>query len=209
MAGVSGVASTGNVAPGKRKFVIALTLIIALAFAVWLIMSFSAPARVIKHKITLAAVALVKSPWEEKADDWEKMVDAPIPLLESAGAEVDGKIYVFGGIERPSLFGLKGGAAVYVYDPETDSWTQNADMPTAVTHAMAAVDGHKIWFAGGWLGSRTGGFDGTQDVWVYDTESDLWRKGPPVPRAIASGALVRHDRRLHFFGGFLGKTANA
>ena len=205
MAGVNGVASTDNVAPGKRKFVVALALIIVLAFAVWLTTSFSAPARVIKHKITLAAVALVKSPWEEKADDWKKMADAPIPLLESAGAVVDGRIYVFGGIERTSLFGLKGGSAVYVYNPKTDSWTRNADMPTAVTHVMAAVDGHKIWFAGGWLGSRTGGFDGTQDVWVYDTRGDLWQQGPPLPRALASGALVRHGRRLHFIGGFLGE----
>ena len=205
MAGVNGVASTDNVAPGKTKFVVALALTIVLAFAVWLTMSFSAPARVIKHKITLAAIALVKSPWEEKADDWEKMADAPVALLESAGTVVDGRIYVFGGIERSSHFGLKGGSAIYVYDPKTGSWTRNADMPTAVTHVMAAVDGQKIWFAGGWLGSRSGGFDGTRDVWVYDTGSDLWQQGPPLPRAIASGALVRHDRRLHFFGGFLGE----
>ncbi len=197
--------STINIAQGKITYVIAFLLIIALAFAAWLTISFSAPARIIKHKITLAAVALVKSPWEEKADDWERMAAAPVPLLESAGAAVGGKIYVLGGIERTSLFGLKGGSAVYVYDPETDSWGQNADMPSAVTHAVAAVDGHKIWLAGGWLGSRAGGFEGTRDVWAYDTGSDLWEQGPPLPRAIASGALVRHERRLHFFGGFLGE----
>lgn len=194
-----------DAATGKRKYVAVFLLIVAAAFAVWLALSFSAPARIIKHKITLAAVALVKSPWEKKADDWEKMADAPVALLESAGALVNGRIYVFGGIERPSLFGLKGGTAVYVYDPDTDSWTQNADMPTGVTHVMAAVDGYEVWFAGGWLGSRSGGFDGTRDVWVYDTRSDLWRRGPPLPQAIASGALVRHDRKLHFFGGFLGE----
>ena len=197
--------STNNIAQGKIKYVAAFLLIVAVAFAAWLSISFSAPARIIKHKITLAVVALVKSPWEEKAGDWEKRADAPVALLESAGTVVDGRLYVFGGIERPSMFGLKGGSAVYVYDPRTDSWGRNADMPTAVTHAMAAVDGHNIWFAGGWLGSRSGGFDGTRDVWVYDTSSDLWQQGPPLPRAIASGALVRHDRRLHFFGGFLGE----
>lgn len=194
-----------DAAAGKRKHVAMFLLIVAAAFAVWLALSFSAPARIIKHKITLAAVALVKSPWEKKADDWEKMADAPVALLESAGAVVDGRIYVFGGIERTSRFGLKGGTAVYVYDPGTDSWTQNADMPTGVTHVVAAVDGYEVWFAGGWLGSRSGGFDGTREVWVYDTRSDLWRRGPPLPRAIASGALVRHDRWLHFFGGFLGE----
>ena len=141
MAGVSRVASTGNVAPGKRKFVVALALIIALAFAVWLTMSFSAPARVITHKITLAAVALVKSPWEEKADDWKKMADAPIALLESAGAEVDGRIYVFGGIERTSLFGLKGGSAVFVYDPKTDSWTRNC----RYAHCRYPCHGSRRW----------------------------------------------------------------
>lgn len=205
MADASGTVSTGTVTAGKRKLVVAFALIIVLAFTVWLATSFSAPARIIKHKITLAAVALVKSPWEEKADDWEKMADAPVALLESAGTVVGGRIYVFGGIERPSRFGLKGSASIYVYDPKTDNWAQNADMPAGITHVMAAVDGPRIWFAGGWLGSRSGGFEGTRDVWVYDTANDSWRHGPPLPRAVASGALVRHERRLHFFGGFLGE----
>ena len=205
MASVTEAPDTNNIAPGKRKFVVVLSLIIALTLAIWVTMSMSPPARIIKHKLTLVAIAVIKSPWEEKAVDWEKMTDAPIPLLESAGTIVNGKIYVFGGIERPSLFDLIGGTAIYVYDPKTDSWSQNADMPTGVTHIKAAVDGNKVWFAGGWLGSRAGGFISTQDVWIYDTVGDNWHKGPALPRAIASGALVRHDRKLHFFGGFLGE----
>ena len=78
-------------------------------------------------------------------------------LLESAGAVVDGRIYVFGGIERTSLFGLKGGTAVYVYDPGTDSWTQNADMPTGVTHVVAAVDGYEYGLrVAGWEVAQAG-----------------------------------------------------
>jgi hypothetical protein len=205
MASVTEASDTDNARSGKGKIVLVFTLIIALTLALWLTMSMSPPARIIKHKLALATIALVKSPWEEKADDWENMTDAPLVLLESAGAIVDEKIYVFGGIERPSLFSLKGGTAIYVYDPKTDSWTQNADMPTGVTHVNTAVDGQVIWFAGGWIGSRAGGFDGTTDVWAYDTLADNWLKGPPLPRAIASGALVRHERQLHFFGGFLGE----
>ena len=205
MTSVTEATNSNNVAPGKTKIIVLLFLVIALPMAIWLTVSDSPPARIVKHKMTLGLVALVKSPWEEKASDWERMTDAPIPLLESAGALVNNKIYVFGGIERPSLFDLKGGTAIYVYDPRTDSWAQNADMPTGVTHVKAAVDGDKIWFAGGWIGSRAGGFDGTTDVWAYDTVSDQWQKGPPLPRAIASGALVRHQRNLHFFGGFLGE----
>ena len=148
MVSVTEAKGTNNLGPGNRKFVVLLSLIIAFSLAIWLTVSMSPPARIIKHKITLAVVALIKSPGEERASDWEKMTDAPIPLLESAGAIVDDKIYVFGGIERPSLFSLIGGTAIYVYDPKTDSWTQNADMPTGVTHIKSAVDGQKVWFAG-------------------------------------------------------------
>ena len=174
-------------------------------FAVWLTLSQSPQARIVKHKMSLTVIALVKTPRERPATDWREVAPAPVPLLEAAGASVDGKIYVFGGIERPSLFELIGSTKVHVYDPETDAWSRGADMPSGLTHVVPAVDGHEVWFAGGWSGSRAGGFEATHDVWIYDTIGENWRKGPPIPDQIASGGLVRRGRRLHFFGGFLGE----
>ena len=199
---VPAIASAENQTTGKRN--VAIIIILVVVFAAWMTFSQTPQARILKHKFGLAVAALVKGPFEPAADDWEPVAPAPMALLESAGTIVDGKFYVFGGIARPTTFSLVGTTTVYRFDPGENSWTQRADMPAGLTHVLPAVDGNDIWLAGGWFGSRAGGFTGTNEVWIYNTAADTWRQGPSLPEKIASAGLARVGRSLHFFGGFLG-----
>ena len=73
-------------------------------------------------------------------------------------------------------------------------------MPVAITHLNPAVDGTAIWFAGGFLGNHPG--PTSNAVWRYDTVTDQWSAGPPLPAARGGGGLVRVGRRLHYIGGY-------
>jgi Kelch motif/Galactose oxidase, central domain len=135
-------------------------------------------------------------------DAWNAAAPSPIPLFESPSAVVAGKLYTFGGFSehRPAEKLLVATNQAHVYDPGTDRWTRLADMPTPVTHLNPAVDGSAIWFAGGFQGNHPG--PAITDVWKYDTESDRWSPGPPLPEARGGGGLVRVGRTLHYFGGY-------
>lgn len=131
---------------------------------------------------------------------WRKVSDAPYTHIEGGGAVVDGKLYALSGyannvhIPEPR---------VDVYNIETDTWetafNPRRPMPVAITHNQSVAVDQYIWMVGGFLGPSGG--PPTDQVWKYDTVFDKWYEGPSLPEPRASGALVRHGRTLHYFGG--------
>jgi N-acetylneuraminic acid mutarotase len=128
--------------------------------------------------------------------EWKKGAPAPFARVESPAAVVEGKLYLFGGFTEE----LQASNQVDVYDPVSDSWTRQKDMPTRVTHLNAAIDGKSIWFAGGFKGKHPGPV--TDELWKYDVALDTWASGPPLPEPRAGGGLAVVDRKLHYFGGY-------
>jgi N-acetylneuraminic acid mutarotase len=133
---------------------------------------------------------------------WSELPDAPIPRFEAASAVVDDRLFLFTGYraQDPLRDLLIATEQVHVFEPSTGSWTRRADAPYPVTHWNAAVDGTDIWFAGGFEGNHPG--KPLRQVWKYDTLSDTWTSGPPLPEARGGGALVRVGRSLHYIGGY-------
>ena len=111
---------------------------------------------------------------------------------------IGGRLYVLGGFVNP---GLQATTRVDVYDPVLDAWSSAANMPVKITHEGAALDGTKLWIAGGFQGDNPG--FAVADVRIYDSVADAWSSGPPLPSPRAGGPLVRFDRELHYFGGVL------
>ena len=131
---------------------------------------------------------------------WTKVASSPIWRCEAQKGVVDGKLFVFGGFVE----GMSGAVTRSdVYDPATNQWATIADLPTRVTHAATAVDGHKVFLAGGWVSWGMLGQQeyGTRDVWVYDVASNSYSKGPSLPEPRGAGAMVKLDRTLHFMSG--------
>jgi len=78
---------------------------------------------------------------------WTRKADMPTARTCSGAAAVNGKIYVIGG--GRSWFDSTPPAAVYMYDPATDTWETKADMPTQrVVLETVTLDG-KIYAIGG------------------------------------------------------------
>eukprot|EP00964_Phaeocystis_antarctica_P014878 scaffold8219_cov58-Phaeocystis_antarctica.AAC.2 len=94
------------------------------------------------------------------------MPQVPQGLYGHAATAMSGKIYVTGGGNQEDTFN-----AVYVYDPQTDAWTQLASMNVARRVHAAAEVGGKLYVFGG------NGSDGARlrTSEVYDpTHSDSW-----------------------------------
>jgi hypothetical protein len=89
---------------------------------------------------------------------------------------------------------------VDVYDPASDSWTRQKDMPTRLTHLNPAIDGNTIWLAGGFKGKHPGPV--RDEVWKYDIALDAWTAGPPLPEPRTGGGLAVVERKLFYFGGY-------
>lgn len=140
--------------------------------------------------------------------NWTSEVSATEAASESLSAVVDGKFYVFGGFNTND-FVSSTSQRVSFYDPATNTWERLANMPTQLTHSPTVVDGHDIYFIGGYDGLHPNNF-ATTAVWRYDTLSDTWHSFTPLPVPKGAGAGVLLGREIHFFGGMnLDRTINS
>ena len=136
---------------------------------------------------------------------WSTKAAAPSLRAEAMGAEVNGKVYAFGGYVDRTYHPI---ARVDVYDVASNSWSRLSDMPFgALTHAGTTTDGNFVYLAGGYPGDPNHGQTfSTTNVWRYDTTNDSWTKMPSLPEGQGAGTLVDVDHVLYFFGGADPKT---
>lgn len=100
----------------------------------------------------------------------------PTPREHLATAVMDGMLYVIGGRRRDHI----NMAVVEAYDPETDTWTRKADLPSARGgHAAATLGGH-IHVAGG---EDIGAGEVFAEHWLYDLRAGRWKRAPNMPTA--------------------------
>ena len=130
---------------------------------------------------------------------WEQIAPSPIQRAEALTATIDNKLFVFGGFQGSAGPVVRSD----VYDPITEEWTRIADMPRRLTHAGVAVDGRHVYVAGGYIGTGPGFQQqfGTEEVWRYHVDLQVWTRMPDLPAQLASGGLVVVGRELHYFGG--------
>ncbi len=126
---------------------------------------------------------------------WRELPEMPVGKWEAATALIEGKLYLFGGYAR----GVRSSRSVHYFDPGDGSWTRIQDMPSAVSHLNAVVDGRAVWFAGGFKDGYKG--HAIAEVWNYDIDKDRFTAAPLLPEPRAGGGLARVGRRLHYLGG--------
>ncbi|KZL67292.1 kelch repeat-containing protein [Colletotrichum tofieldiae] len=149
-----------------------------------------------------------------KSNAWRTVAPLPRAMNHVNTAVVDGKVYVFGGLDDggPQQMTLNGVGDSWVYDPEMDSWTPLPSVPD-VPRGMAAMGVHdgKVFLAGGFtaLGMRgQGPHASVADVSVFDTKTSKWltdllpanARNLPAPRDHAGYAVV--DSKMYVIGGY-------
>ncbi len=134
----------------------------------------------------------------DQASGWIAAANMPNPRNHLSGAAVNGLIYAIGG-----QFGHDGGVQdqqfLDVYDPQTDSWTAKADLPSKRSHFEPGtmVHNEKIIIVGG----RRGNFF-FDDVTEYDPATDTWSELCELPTTLlAPAAKVFGDQLIVANGG--------
>jgi N-acetylneuraminic acid mutarotase len=138
--------------------------------------------------------------YDPATDTWE--IKASMPAggrAELAVNAVNGKIYAIGGFFL-GIFWLPSNLTE-VYDPVTDTWTTNAEMPTAVYSCTSAVVDNKVYLI---ENGRSVTIPCLNQI--YDTETDTWNIGQPIPtRAVGAAAVattgVYAPKRIYLIGG--------
>lgn len=155
--------------------------------------------------------------YDPAKDAWIKKKNMPIASHHIALAEVNGKIYVFGGFKYPD----SGPAAwqpmdnVWEYDAGADTWKALAALPTKRGSPNAVVANGKIHIIGG-AGFHPGSKEtvvhparphrslGTHEV--YDPASNTWETKQPMPTARNHAAAGFVSGKIYIIGGRIGSA---
>jgi hypothetical protein len=146
-------------------------------------------------KFYLAGGSRLHERYDPKANSWKRLARLPVRLDHIQGVEVDGKIYYVGG-----LAGWPGPAVgtVYVYDPSTNTFSEDTPMPAGRERGAGgvAVHGGKIYYAGGL-------HDGAAVAWfdVYDPVTKTWTQLPDMPRRRDHFQAAVVDGKFYAIGG--------
>ena len=141
--------------------------------------------------------------YDPATDRWTRKRDMPAYHHHFALAEMNGRIYMFGGYTLPAT-----GKPTWVpvdnaweYDPQADTWRALAPLPSARGSANALTVNGRIHLIGGatlppvpgkpeWLHPSRNVSIGTHDV--YDPASNTWsnRADMPTPRNHAAAGVI-------------------
>ncbi len=131
-------------------------------------------------------------------NNWTEVSPSLQRRIEASSVVYDDKMYVFHGY----LPGFRVSHDSEVYDPQTDTWTALAPLPTGprtgMTHNGFIIVDDEVWLTGG---KSEFANTLTNKVWIYNFANDSWREGSPLPRSIASANLIKLGRKLYLFGG--------
>ncbi len=132
-----------------------------------------------------------------KTNTWSLGAPKNIPVLTAASAVIDGKIYVFGGLQNISQ-ASSATNIVEIYDPKSNSWSYGASMPNGIYGSSAIAFDSKIYLIGGV--TNTASF--LQNIWVYDTKNNTWSVGANLPRLNAFSSVEIFGDKIYMIGGF-------
>jgi len=153
----------------------------------------------------IGPVSSESTPFESDRGTWRAAAPMPTKRTEVAAAVLDGKIYVVGGFEKPSLGNVMNLAitpSVEVYDPATDRWASKASLPVGLHHVGIGVVDGRLYVMGGYSRSGLSVWNPVATVYAYDPVTDSWAERAPMPTARGALSVTEHEGKLYAIGGY-------
>lgn len=133
--------------------------------------------------------------YNPETDSWHTRSPLPIPLKQPAAVALDGKLYVFGGMNNSGI-----SKRAFMYHPRIDRWEEIAPLPTPRFGLSAAAVEGKIY--------TFGGFNLRQDyvdaMESYDPITNTWEIETPLPTSRYNPGTATDGNLLYVFGGYNG-----
>lgn len=132
------------------------------------------------------------------AAGWKSAASMPMSRNHMGYVNFGDKIYAIAG-QTGTDEGLVTQRDVQIYDPATDTWTQGAKAPKAVSHISSAtfVMGGRIVIAGG----ESGHGRSVRDVFAYTPSTNSWATLTSLPAPRFSGVATSIGGRISFTTG--------
>jgi len=154
-------------------------------------------------KFTAAVIVLTALAFSLFAQDTTKATSGSWQIITAQGEPV--KREDCGFVEVNNHFYLLGGRGIKtvdVFDPATNVWTHKGNTSFEMHHFQAVAYKNKIYVVGG----MTGGYPHEkplENIYIYDTQTDQWQKGPAMPagRLRGSGGTVVYKGKIYLVGG--------
>ncbi|MBE9586949.1 DNRLRE domain-containing protein [Mucilaginibacter sp. JRF] len=129
---------------------------------------------------------------------WVTLASLNNAVNHPGGVVYNGKIYIMGGSHGQNEASVPQ-KTLQVYDEQTDSWTNLADMPVALDHILstAVVYGNRIIVLGGQTAHNTPG----KQVLAYEPETNKWTILSPMRAAKSAGVAAVINGNIYYTGG--------
>ena len=133
--------------------------------------------------------------FEPQRGGWDAIADLPVSIGAGAAVEIEGMIYVVGGVPL--------GTSLYAYDPAADMWQTLAPMSQAREHVAAVAFEGDLWVLGGrWEEAML------NTVEVFDPEAGSWTSGPSMQEARSGFGATVVGASIYVAGGEVFEQSN-
>jgi len=137
--------------------------------------------------------------YDPSVDEWTTSTNTtataplPEPLDHTAAASYNGKLYVVGGgyLDRHDLSNK-----LYIYDPNTNKWTEGEDLPGPPGALTANFINETLYVVGGVDASGT-----ISSNWAYHPANNTWTEKASMPTAREHLTSAVVDDKLYVIGG--------
>jgi uncharacterized repeat protein (TIGR01451 family) len=132
---------------------------------------------------------------------WTTMAPLPQPRGYVQAAELNGKLYVVGGVDRVVSGTYQVHNETWVYDPIGNTWSQAANYPQALGGVALAVVNSRLYAFGGFDSHGPNGGD-VANTYVYNPDNNTWLSRADIisgTRSLAGAA--RLNDKIYLVGG--------
>ena len=138
------------------------------------------------------------------SNTWETLAPMPAPRGYIQAAELNGRLYVVGGVDHviSGTFGVQ--SSTWIYDPAHNWWSVAAELPQALGGVALAAANGKLYAFGG-FDLRGPGVGDVNTVYEYDPARDRWKLHSTLPggtRSMAGAATFNGE--IYVVGGLSG-----
>ncbi|XP_076340780.1 uncharacterized protein LOC143241108 [Tachypleus tridentatus] len=139
-------------------------------------------------------------------DTWKVVTNLPQPLIGAGITCLDKQIWVVGGLTEPKIDKKVPPVVknVYVYDIQTNSWTEKKSLPRPLAFCKVLTVRRKIWVLAGCTYKSTKSayrLVSVSEIHVFNPTKNIWKRQPNLPGPRHSVASCKIGNKILLLGG--------